>query len=140
MKRQEKLLGYFLLIVSLILTIAYIFVFVGHIDFFANAKAGTATVIGHVESKKGDGIFLYLSYYNDYKIKNDTTKVLLKYSTIKTLFGDKVQGGTNIIYTKWQSQVFVKGFGEPAKTIFVLDFIAFGLLWLGIQAGISKIK
>jgi hypothetical protein len=137
---KEKATGYFLIVVSSILIIGYIFVFIGHIDFFVNAKDGTAEIVGHKESKKGDGVFIRLSYYNEYKSRIDTTNILFKYSTVKTLFPQNIQGNIKVLYTKWEGQVFVREIYVPAKTIFVFDLIAFGLLWLSMLAGISKIR
>ncbi len=75
MKKDGRAMGYFLLTVSIALIIGYIFVFIGHVDFFVNAKDGTGKVTGYMESKKGDGIFLNLLYYNEYKSRNDSTNI-----------------------------------------------------------------
>jgi hypothetical protein len=57
---------------------------------------------------------------------------------VRNLFKNSVQGYTGILYTRWERQVFLEGYGQPAWTIFILDFIGFVLLWLGLKAGISR--
>jgi hypothetical protein len=71
MKNKERATGYFIFVVSSILIIGYIFVFIDHIDSFVNAKDGTAEIVGHKEYTKGDGIFIRLSCYNEYKFRTD---------------------------------------------------------------------
>lgn len=83
---KDKALGYFLTIVSLTLIIGYFFVFIGHVDFFATKKSTVGRIIKQSESKNGDGIYISLQYYNDYKKGTDTANKFCKYSTIRSLF------------------------------------------------------
>ena len=137
---ENKALGYFLAIISFTLIVGYFFVFIGHVDFFATKKSTVGRIIKQSESKNGDGIYICLQFYNDYKNDTDTLNKYCKYSTIRSLFKNNVQGYTRILYTRWEKQVFLEGYGQPARTIFILDFIAFVLLWLGIKAGISRVS
>jgi len=132
-------MGYFLVIVSIVLIVGYIFVFIDHVDFFATKKEAVGRVIEQSESRYGDEIHISLQYYNDYKKDPDTAKKFCRYSTVENLFKNNVQGYTCVLYSKWRKQTFLKGYSEPTWTIFILDFIDFVLLGLCMKAGISRI-
>ena len=133
---NTKFVNITVMIVSFILLLYFIFILAKHLDYFTTRTSGVGIII-NAHKRSNDKSLLNIQFQNNFLNRLDTEKVLVS-NVEKNAVSDK--SSVEVYYTKYFSQVLIKGYRNPYLLIILLDLLTILVFYLAIKACRSELK